>query len=58
MTCQECNDTGIVMVDIGTATIPDYVEATCRCQLGWAREPRGTAEEDFHPFNAAQYEGV
>lgn len=31
MTCDLCNGTGYVMQDIGTATVPDYVEVACRC---------------------------
>ena len=31
MTCDLCNDTGYVMQDIGTATVPDYVEIACAC---------------------------
>lgn len=29
--CDLCNGTGYVMQDIGTATVPDYVEIRCRC---------------------------
>ena len=31
MTCDLCNGTGYRMVDVGTATIPDYIEARCAC---------------------------
>lgn len=29
--CKDCHGEGYVMQDIGTATIPDYVEMRCRC---------------------------
>lgn len=31
MACPDCNGEGYVMQDVGTATIPDYVEIRCRC---------------------------
>lgn len=63
MTCDLCNDTGYVMQDIGTATVPDYVEIPCRCNpepmdadapdwtedwADWDNVP-GSAYDDFHP---------
>jgi hypothetical protein len=44
--CDSCQDTGIVMVDVGTATIPDYIEATCKCQLAWP-----SSEFDYPAFD-------
>jgi hypothetical protein len=40
--CDICADTGYVMQDIGTATIPDYIEVPCACNP----DPFGTAYED------------
>jgi hypothetical protein len=31
----------------------------CACvEPDWSVEPLGTAYDDFHPFNAAKYEGL
>ena len=57
MTCDLCNDTGYVMQDIGTATVPDYVEIPCRCNPAPTdadyddSHVPGTAYDDFHPPN-------
>lgn len=57
MACDICQDTGIAMLDIGTATIPDYIETICVCQPPEPDEPSGTSYDDFHPFHDARYEG-
>ena len=54
MTCDLCNGTGYRMVDVGTATIPDYIEARCACNpaptdADYDSHVPGTAWEDFHP---------
>ena len=53
MTCDLCNGTGYRMVDVGTATIPDYIEARCACNPDPTDEDYddvpGTAYDDFHP---------
>jgi hypothetical protein len=63
--CPICNNEGVVLVDIGTATIPDYVETPCKCVWmptdedapDW--EPMGTTPEDFRPaFNDNRYVGL
>lgn len=60
--CPDCADTGYVMQDIGTATIPDYIEVPCDCNpiasdTDWTFI--GTAYEDFRPaFNDAKYNGL
>ncbi len=45
MTCPDCAKTGYVMQDIGTATVPDYVEVRCRCN------PAPTDEDWFRNAN-------
>jgi hypothetical protein len=52
--CDICADTGYVMQDIGTATIPDYIEVPCACNP----DPFGTACEDFVRFNGSKYESL
>ena len=46
MTCPDCANTGYVMQDIGTATVPDYVEIRCRCN------PEPTEEERTYFYDA------
>ncbi len=29
--CDLCGNSGYIMQDIGTATMPDYIEIACRC---------------------------
>ncbi len=65
MTCPVCNDSGYLMQDVGTATIPDFVEVRCKCNPeptdedapDWDDVP-GTAYDDFHHFNDHKYEGI
>lgn len=64
MACEICGNTGYHLVDVGTYTIPDYIEVACRCNpaptdaeaVDW--EPDGTAWEDFHSFDDARFAGI
>lgn len=42
--CPDCANTGYVMQDIGTATIPDFIEVRCRCNP----EPTDADADAFH----------
>lgn len=71
--CDICQDTGYITETFESfcdgGIIPFYIEHNCACNPAptdeeaddsqdWAYEPRGSAYDDFHPFNAARYEGV
>lgn len=52
--CKTCGNTGFLMQDIGTATIPDFVEIRCKCNpeptdedaANWLDEPAFVIEQE------------
>ena len=53
--CSACQNTGYVMQDVGTATIPDYVSIPCRCNPAPTDE-EAAEWEDVHDLPVVDYD--